>query len=150
MSDRYLKDRRTGELYGWNHEMSKLHYMKEVQRDEDGWDDGKPDPTYVDPNASPPADPVFPVATNPADLEADRQKTESEALARASEQGQKDLNDPAPYDEEGHAFLGYDEDGDPVYETDEERDERVTAEAGPLPPPGSEPDEPKPVTRRKR
>lgn len=173
MSDRYLKDRRTGDLYGWNHEMAKLHYMQEVHRDEEGWDDGKPDPTYVDPTTV--GSPVFPMAEQPANLagsdlpggsmspaqlEADKLAAENEAIARAAEQGQKELNtDPPEFDEEGHAFLGYDANDEFVYETDEERDARVAGEVAPnggedpLPaedqPPLEEP-EPKPTTRGKR
>lgn len=135
---KYLKDRRTGELYGWNHEMSKLPYMMEVIVGEEGWDDGKPDPNYVDPEAPPPSQEVFPQSgTAAAELAADADKVTAEALEKAAKQGREDLDadddkkpdDAAPFDENGCMLLGYDDADQPVYETEEERDERVAAEA---------------------
>jgi len=151
---KYLKDRRTGLLYGWNYEMSKLPYMKTVQTDEEGWNDEQPDPTYIDPDAPRPVEALSPVN---ASLEDDRIQVESEALARAAEDGQKELNEPPAFDEEGHAFLGYDTDDGPVYETDEERDDRVAAEEEAAEEPEEVPElepepepEPKPTSRKKR
>jgi len=46
---RRLQDRRTGRLFGWNHEMAKIPYMKEVDDESDDFVPDKPDPTYVDP-----------------------------------------------------------------------------------------------------
>src|SRR6476619_249144 len=46
---RYLKDRRTGEVFGWNYDMSQLNYMKEVDESDADFNDGKPDASYVDP-----------------------------------------------------------------------------------------------------
>ncbi len=174
-ADKYLKDRRTGDLYGWNYEMAKFPYMKEVERGEDGWDDGKPDPTYVDPEAPKPTSDVFPQAGTSSEMEEDRARVEREALERAANKGRAELDEPVegselyggkdadgngvpdggpvpqenaapPYDDNGCMLLGYDEDDLPVYETVEERDERINTEANAHPhveseqPPGPAPE----------
>lgn len=108
--------------------------MREVVRGEPGWDDETPDPTYVDPDAPQLAASVFPVAGQAdVELEADRLETEQTALERAeaAAKGEEDLDDTdiPPYTPEGHMLLGFDDEEQPVYETDEERDERVAAAA---------------------
>jgi hypothetical protein len=126
----YLRDRLTGDLYGWNYEMAKLPYMKEVSESDDDFsaDNTGPDPTYVAPPEG------FPVSSD--ELEKDRKVTEEAALAKAAAAGAKELDEPVDntdlpppeYDSEGHKLLGYDADDNPVYETDEERDERLSEE----------------------
>jgi hypothetical protein len=125
---RYLRDRRTGEKYGWNFEMAKLPYMKEIDSDDDDFDQDVPDPSYDDPDAPKVTEPVFPVAA----LEDDAAQTVKAAVDKAAAQGEAALvtEDEAPeYDKEGHALLGYAEDDSAVYETDEERDDRLADEA---------------------
>lgn len=73
---RYLKDRRNGELHGYNHEAAKLKYMKEVDSEDEDFNDGQPDPTYVEDEFG------FPVAAEPA-VGQPAPPTEADILAAA-------------------------------------------------------------------
>lgn len=87
---KYLKDRRTGELFGFNHEMAKLKWMKEVEDSDDDFNDGKPDPDYYDDEGG------FPVAQQAS---APTPPNEAEVLS-AAKQGEADLGEAtAPVDE---------------------------------------------------
>jgi hypothetical protein len=59
---RFLRDRRTGEIFGWNYEMSKLKYMRQVDDSDADFNDGKPDEDYTEDESG------FPVAKLPADI----------------------------------------------------------------------------------
>jgi hypothetical protein len=120
--------------------MAKFPYMKEVDSEDEDFNDGKPDPTYIDPDAPQGGTAVFPVA----DLAEDWKNTEAETIAAAKaaaegraaldeQEPEPELEEAPPFDDDGHALLGYDEDEVPVYETDEERDERIVNEEANMP-----------------